>query len=114
MPLCQATLNRQLEHANTRLSAWAKTLAERGVSSEQRAKDAKWRRLSADCARIRGRLGAVASVAARDAEAAQRKAEKLAAVKEAPKAKAGKGKGGEKPAKDKPKKEKKPKEAAEE
>ena len=109
MPLRQATLDRQLEQAKARLSLWAKQLSEKGVSAVLRAKDAKWRRLSAECAHIRSRLSVVAGVAARDAAAVQRKAEKLAAPKAEPKAKAGTGKGGEKAAKEKPKKEKKPK-----
>jgi hypothetical protein len=106
MPLRQATLNRQLEQASARLSAWAKVLTERGVSKEVRASDAKWRKLSAECAQIRGRMKTVASVVARDAAAVQRKAEKLAAPKAEPKAK---GKSADKGAKEKPKKEKKPK-----
>ena len=109
MPLRQATLDRQLEQAKARLSLWAKQLNDQGVSTKQRAKDAKWRKLSAECAHIRGRLSVVAGVVARDAAAAQRKAEKLAAPKPESKSKAAKGKGGEKAAKEKPKKEKKPK-----
>jgi len=110
MPLHEATLNRQLEQADARLSAWGQLLKERGVSAEQRSKDAKWRRLSAECAQIRARIGARGTVTSRDADAAQRKADKLAEAA-APKVKAPKAKGGEKGAKDKPKKEKKPKEA---
>lgn len=79
-------------------------LAARGVSAKERSQDTKWRKLSAECAQIRDRLKVVAGVADREATAAQRKAEKLAAPKAPSKSK---GKSSDKAAK--PKKEKKPK-----
>jgi hypothetical protein len=110
MPLRQATLDRQLEQANARLAKHIEKMDKSGIAKGDRSKDAKWRSLNADCVQIRARMKAVSVVVARDAEAANRKAEKLAAPKVAePKAKKAKT---EKAPKEKAKKEKKPKEAA--
>src|SRR5262245_33809565 len=112
MPLRQATLDRQLEQANARLAAHIAKLDKKGVAKAARSKDAKWRTLNADCAQIKSRMKTVAGVVERDAEVANRKAEKLAAPKvEEPKAK--KPKAEKAPKAEKPKKEKKPKEAEE-
>ncbi len=108
MPLRQATLDRQLEQASVRLAKHIEKLDKNGVAKTDRSKDPKWRSLNAECKQIRDRMKTVKVVVARDAEAANRKAEKLAAPKvEEPKVKKAKA---EKPAKEKAKKEKKPKE----
>ncbi len=79
MPLDEATLKRQLGRANDDLAAWVKALESQGVPAAGRRKDPKWRRLNAACSTLRSRLKTVAAIAARDEEAARRKAEKLAA-----------------------------------
>lgn len=107
MPLRQATLDRQLEQAKARLAVHLTTMEKNGIAKEDRSKDPKWRSLNAECVQIRARMKTVDGVAARDAEAANRKAEKLAAPEvDEPKAKKVKA---EKAPKEKAKKEKKPK-----
>jgi hypothetical protein len=108
MPLNEATLKRQLERANAKLSAWVKVLDGQSTSAGRR-KNAKWRQLNAACNAIRVRLKAVGAVHIRDEEAAKRKAEKLAAPpEEKVSKKAGKGAKADGKAKAKDKAAKKP------
>ena len=80
MSLDQATLTRQLDRAKEDLTAWNKALESNGVASGDRRKDAKWRHLNAAYNTIRNRLKAVEAIHTRDANAATRKAERIAAA----------------------------------
>ena len=80
MALDQATLTRQLDRAKEDLTAWNKALESEGVAASGRRKDTKWRHLNAAYNTIRNRLKAVEAIHTRDANAATRKAEKLAAA----------------------------------
>ena len=107
MPLDEATLKRQLDRANEELAAWVKLLDGQSTPAAERRKNAKWRQLNANCNTIRVRLKTVATVVARDEDAAKRKAEKLAAPPEEKVSKKAKAKADGK-AKDKDKAAKKP------
>jgi hypothetical protein len=80
MSLDQATLTRQLDRAKEDLTAWNKALESNGVAASGRRKNTKWRHLNAAYNTIRNRLKAVEAIHTRDADAATRKAEKLAAA----------------------------------
>jgi hypothetical protein len=80
MALDQATLTRQLDRAKEDLTAWNKALESDGVAASGRRKNAKWRHLNAAYNTIRNRLKAVEAIHTRDANAATRKAEKIAAA----------------------------------
>ncbi|MCA9035528.1 MAG: hypothetical protein KDA91_10370 [Planctomycetaceae bacterium] len=73
-------IERQLELAKKSLADCEQGLKAAGVEGKQLAKDPKWRHLNADYRQLRRRLIAVAAVEEREAAAAQRKAEKLAAA----------------------------------
>lgn len=76
MPLKRAQLERQLASAEEDQAAWEKKLDERGVASDARSKEPKWRHLDANRRQLKNRLAAVAAVEAREAEAAQRRQSK--------------------------------------
>lgn len=82
MSLNEATLKRQLGHANEDLSAWIKVLESQGIAKTDRRKDAVWRGLNAACNTIRTRLKTVAAIKTREEGAAKRKAEKATAPAE--------------------------------
>ena len=74
MPLSRAQLERQLAVATDDQAAWEKKLDEKGVAADARKKEPRWRNLDATRRQLKTRLGAVAAVEAREAEAAKRKA----------------------------------------
>jgi len=82
MPLKRAQLERQLAVAVDDLAAWEKTLDERGVAADARKKEPKWRKLNATRRQLKTRLYAVAAVEAREADVAERKANKAGAAAE--------------------------------
>src|ERR1700722_783001 len=80
MPLDEATLQRQLDLAKAELAVWVKKLDTKKVASNQRRKDATWRKLNAACNTIKTRMKAAAAVKTRDEAVAQHKIEKLSAA----------------------------------
>ena len=76
-------IERQLTMAQQQLSACEAKLAGDGITGKARSKNAVWRHVNADYRQLKRRLIAVAAVEAREAAAAQRKAEKANPVEEA-------------------------------
>ncbi len=77
MPLSRETLERQLKLAETTLGQRASKL---GNEAAVLKADPVWRKWNADCAALRRRLRAVATVEANNAELLRLKAEKEAGV----------------------------------
>jgi hypothetical protein len=73
-------IERQLSLAQQKLSSLESRLAADGVTGKAKNKNAVWRHVNADYRQLRRRLIAVAAVEAREAEAAQRKADKANAT----------------------------------
>ena len=69
----QDSLDRQLTIAREELAKYVAVLDEKKVEEGVRKRDAIWRNLDSKCRQIRTRMVAVAAVAAREAECAQRK-----------------------------------------
>ena len=80
MPLSRATLERQLQAANSDLAAYGKTLQTKGLTEADFKKNTRWRALNAEIRTIRRRLAAVATTEANNAAVEQHKAERLAAA----------------------------------
>lgn len=68
-------IERQLTLSQEKLSACEAKLAGEGVTGKARGKNATWRHLNADYRQLKRRLGAVSALEAREAAAAQKKAE---------------------------------------
>ena len=73
-------IERQLTLAQQQLSSCEATLATGGVTGKARSKNPLWRMLNAEYRQLRRRLIAVAALEKREADAAQRKADKAAGV----------------------------------
>lgn len=69
----QESLDRQLTIAKEKLASYVSILDEKKVAEADRRKDPVWRNLDSKCRQIRSRMGAVAEIAAREAECQQRK-----------------------------------------
>jgi len=80
MPLSRATLERQLESANSDLAAFAKSLQAKGLTEADMKRNTKWRSLNAGIRTVRRRLAAVAVTEANNAAVEAHKSEKLAAA----------------------------------
>ncbi|HQX49803.1 MAG TPA: hypothetical protein PLR25_07835 [Planctomycetaceae bacterium] len=76
----RSRIERQLTFSQQQLSDVEAKLATDGVTGKARTKNPVWRKLSADHRQLKRRLYAVAAVEKREAEAAQRKADKAAGV----------------------------------
>ena len=76
-------IERQLTFSQQQLSTIEAKLATDGVTGKARAKNPVWRKVSADHRQLKRRLYAVVAVEKREAEAAQRKAEKASGVEAA-------------------------------
>ena len=76
-------IERQLTFSQQQLSVVEAKLATDGVTGKARGKNPVWRKLSAEHRQLRRRLYAVAAIEKREAEAAQRKADKANGVEAA-------------------------------
>lgn len=79
----RSRIERQLTFSQQQLSVVEAKLESAGVTGKARAKNPVWRKLSAEHRQLRRRLYAVSSLEKREADAAQRKADKANGV-EAP------------------------------
>ncbi|MCA9009564.1 MAG: hypothetical protein KDB01_07455 [Planctomycetaceae bacterium] len=76
----RSRIERQLSLSQQQLSVIEAKLATDGVTGKARGKNPVWRKLSAEHRQLRRRLYAVATLEKREAEAAQRKADKANGV----------------------------------
>jgi hypothetical protein len=76
----RSRIERQLTLSQQQLSVIEAKLATDGVTGKSRGKNPVWRKLSAEHRQLRRRLFAVATLEKREAEAAQRKADKANGV----------------------------------
>ena len=76
----RSRIERQLTISQQQLSVIEAKLATDGVTGKSRGKNPVWRKLSAEHRQLRRRLYAVATLEKREAEAAQRKADKANGV----------------------------------
>ena len=76
----RSRIERQLTLSQQQLSVIEAKLATDGVTGKSRGKNPVWRKLSAEHRQLRRRLYAVATLEKREAEAAQRKADKANGV----------------------------------
>ncbi len=74
----RANLEWQLSHASAELTTCETELDQKGLATEARPRNPKWRNLHARCRQLRSRLGAVAKVEANNESLIQRKAAALA------------------------------------
>lgn len=73
MSMTREKLERQRKLAEEQLASWTKSLESEGVTPDERVLEPRWRGLRARCQSLSRRLRAVEALAARDAEAQQRK-----------------------------------------
>ncbi|MCA9065371.1 MAG: hypothetical protein KDA96_20020 [Planctomycetaceae bacterium] len=76
-------IERQLAVAQQTVDAVEKKLAEGGVTGKKLSRDPQWRHVKADYRQLKRRLLAVAALEQREADAAQRKADKLSGADQA-------------------------------
>ncbi len=76
----RSRIERQLTLSQQQLSVIEAKLATDGVTGKSRGKNPVWRKLSAEHRQLRRRLFAVATLEKREAEAAQRKADRANGV----------------------------------
>jgi len=76
----RSRIERQLTFSQQQLSVIEAKLETGGVTGKARGKNPVWRKLSAEHRQLKRRLYAVAAVEKREAEAAQRKADKANGV----------------------------------
>ena len=78
----RSRIERQLTFSQQQLSVIEAKLETDGVTGKARAKNPVWRKLSAEHRQLKRRLFAVSAVEKREAEVAQRKADKANGVEE--------------------------------
>lgn len=76
----RSRIERQLSMAQQQLTVCEGKLETDGITGKARNKNAVWRRVNADYRQLKRRLNAVAALEAREAAAAQRKAERASGV----------------------------------
>ena len=76
-------IERQLKLAEKQQADWEQVLTNDKVEAKQWRRNAKWRHLDADTRALKRRIIAVKGIEDREAEALQRKADKVAATADA-------------------------------